>query len=218
MKIVVEKGQRVFFTSDTHYNHTNICRGVSEWDGSRGTRDFNTLYEMNAVLINGINSTVGENDILIHLGDWSFGGFDKIEEFRNQIVCKNIHLILGNHDHHIQNNKEDIQDLFLSVNQYLYLTVVEQAKSKNEPAQKHRFVLSHYPIASWQDMGQGVMHLHGHVHLPKGKRVGPGRMMDVGVDGNDLKPIDLSGVLAIMKKQPVKSMFNFKDHHEDNGR
>ena len=218
MKIVVEKGQRVFFTSDTHYNHTNICSGVSEWDGSRGTRDFNTLYEMNAVLINGINSTVGENDILIHLGDWSFGGFDKIEEFRNQIVCKNIHLILGNHDHHIQNNKEDIQDLFLSVNQYLYLTVVEQAKAKNEPAQKHRFVLSHYPIASWQDMGQGVMHLHGHVHLPKGKRVGPGRMMDVGVDGNDLKPIDLSGVLAIMKKQPVKSMFNFKDHHEDNER
>jgi calcineurin-like phosphoesterase family protein len=64
-------------------------------------------------------------------------------------------------------------------------------------------------------MGQGVMHLHGHVHLPKGKRVGPGKMIDVGVDGNDLEPIGLSEVLATMKKQPIKSMFNFKDHHED---
>jgi calcineurin-like phosphoesterase family protein len=62
-------------------------------------------------------------------------------------------------------------------------------------------------------MGQGVMHLHGHVHLPKGRRVGPGKMMDVGVDGNDLFPIDLSEVLAIMKKQPIKSMYNL-DHHE----
>jgi calcineurin-like phosphoesterase family protein len=214
MKIVVEKGQKVFFTSDTHYNHTNICGGISQWDGSRGTREFNTLHQMNQVLVDNINNTVGENDILIHLGDWSFGGIEKISEFRNRIVCKNIHLILGNHDHHIENNKEDVRDNFLSVNHYLYVTVVIQAIAKNLPAQKNRFILSHYPMASWQDMGQGVMHLHGHVHLPKGRRLGPGRMMDVGVDGNDLKPIELREVLSIMQKQPIKSMFAFKDHHE----
>ena len=214
MKIVVNPGQRVFFTSDTHYNHTNICRGVSEWDGSRGTRDYNTLHQMNIDIVDSINMLVGENDILIHLGDWSFGGFDAIQEFRNQLVCKNIHLILGNHDHHIANNKEGIQDIFASVHQYCYLTIVEQPKSKNEKALKHRFILSHFPIASWQDMGQGVMHLHGHVHLPKGRRVGPGKMMDVGVDGNDMSPINLNEVLSIMKKQPIKSMFPFKDHHE----
>jgi calcineurin-like phosphoesterase family protein len=168
---------------------------------------------MNSVIVNKINEVVGENDILIHLGDWSFGGFESISNFRNQLVCQNIHLILGNHDHHIQNNKEDIQDIFTSVHQYCYLTIVEQAKSKGEPAMKHRFILSHFPIASWQDMGQGVMHLHGHVHLPKGRRVGPGKMMDVGVDGNELAPVPLNEVLAIMKKQPIKSMFHF-DHHE----
>ena len=32
--------------------------------------------------------------------------------------------------------------------------------------------------------------------------------------GNDLSPIPLNEVLAIMKKQPIKSMFKFKDHHE----
>jgi calcineurin-like phosphoesterase family protein len=76
MKIILAKNQRLFFTSDTHYNHTNICRGISNWDGRRGTRDFNSLDEMNASIIDGINSTVGEDDVLVHLGDWSFGGFD----------------------------------------------------------------------------------------------------------------------------------------------
>lgn len=214
MKIVLEKGQRVFFTSDTHYSHANICRGVSEWDDSRATRDYDTLHQMNFDIVNNINKTVGENDILIHLGDWSFGGFEKIEEFRNQIVCKNVHLILGNHDHHIANNKEDIQSKFSSVHQYCYLTIVEHATSKDVAAKKHRFILSHYPIASWQDMSNGVAHLHGHVHLPKGRRVARGKMMDVGVDGNELKPIELREVVSIMQKQPIKSMFTFKDHHE----
>ena len=46
-----------------------------------------------------------ENDILYHLGDWSFGGLNQIWEFRKRLNCKKIHLILGNHDHHIENNK-----------------------------------------------------------------------------------------------------------------
>jgi len=40
--------------------------------------------------------------------------------------------------------------------------------------------------------------------------------MDVGVDGNDLSPIALREVLSIMKRQPIKSMLNFADHHELN--
>jgi len=31
---------------------------------------------MNDTLVNNINEMVGENDVLIHLGDWSFGGFE----------------------------------------------------------------------------------------------------------------------------------------------
>ena len=72
-------------------------------------RKFDSLQDMNQRLVDNINNMVGEDDILIHLGDWSFGGFDKIEEFRSQINCKNIHLTFGNHDHHIERNKEGIQ-------------------------------------------------------------------------------------------------------------
>jgi len=66
------------------------------------------------MLVNNINKTVGENDILFCLGDWSFGNYkngeniSNIRKFRDQLICKNIHLILGNHDHHIERNKGDI--------------------------------------------------------------------------------------------------------------
>ena len=96
MKLQLEKGQRLYFTSDTHYNHTNICRGVTRWtDAEDITRDFKTLDQMNDRIVNGINSQVGQNDVLFHLGDWSFGGFEFIEQFRNRINCKNIHLVLS---------------------------------------------------------------------------------------------------------------------------
>lgn len=203
MKLKLEPNQRLYFTSDTHYNHTNICRGVTRWtDAEDVTRDFKTLDQMNDRIVAGINAEVGQDDILIHLGDWSFGGFDSIEEFRNRINCKNIHLVLGNHDHHIQRNKGDIQRLFASVNQYVELEVNKQ----------HNFVLMHYPIMSWNKMNDGVIHLHGHVHLPPERRIGKGKMMDVGVDGNGLDPISLNKVLTLMNNRPVKSGFEF-DHH-----
>jgi calcineurin-like phosphoesterase family protein len=212
MKIVLEKGQRLFFTSDTHYSHSNICRATTAWSVNNGyARDFNSLHEMNQSLIGNINNVVMENDILIHLGDWSFGGFDKIEEFRNQLICKNIHLVLGNHDHHIEKDKDGIQALFSSVNQYLRLDV-RRPNGKN--VEKFSFVCMHYPIASWHDMNKGVIHLHGHVHLPLHLRLAEGKAMDVGVDGNKLQPISLDEVFKIMDSRPIKKLALPKDHHE----
>jgi calcineurin-like phosphoesterase family protein len=166
---------------------------------------------MNAHLVGNINEKVGQDDILFHLGDWSFGGFEQIELFRNQIVCKNVHIITGNHDHHIENNREGIQSRFSSVNKYLNLVVKWNVGTPLMGEQ--RFALMHFPIASWDNMARGAIHLHGHVHFEADKRIGMGKMMDVGVDGNELYPIDMSEVLKLMRNQPIKSMFVF-DHHE----
>jgi len=213
MKLTLEKGQRLFFISDTHYAHSNICSATTKWEGaSNMTREFNSLDRMNATLVNNINNMVGEDDILIHLGDWSFGGFEKVQEFRDRIVCKNIHLVLGNHDHHIERNKEGVQDLFSSVSQYLRLEV-RRPVSKSM-MDRYTFVCMHYPIASWHDMNQGVIHLHGHVHLPPHLRIAEGKAMDVGVDGNGLEPISLNEVLSIMKNREIKKLALPKDHHE----
>jgi calcineurin-like phosphoesterase family protein len=145
---------------------------------------------MNTALVDNINNKVGENDVLIHLGDWSFGGFEMIEEFRSRIVCKNIHLVLGNHDHHIDNDKNGIKSLFSSVNHYINLDL--RRPINKATTEKFKFVLMHFPIASWDNMNTGVIHLHGHVHLPPHLRIADGRAMDVGVDGNDLEPISLN--------------------------
>jgi len=255
MKIKLDK-HKIFFTSDTHYGHTNICRGVSKWKDFNGnvpikqTRDFNTLEDMNDAIVKSINSVVGENDILFHLGDWSFGGFENIAEFRSRIVCKNIHLILGNHDHHIErnkqltnfyknldtleimkgniedhyyeeykfgeywNNKVYVQDLFSSVNQYLRLQVSLYPGTILHTG-KIDLVLMHYPIASWHNMNDNVIHLHGHVHLPPNKKLAQGKAMDVGVDGNGLMPYSLNEITRIMDKQPIAKLSLPSDHHEE---
>ena len=211
MKITLEKGQRLWFTSDTHYNHANICSATTRWTDPVTCREFRSLEHMNAMLVGNINETVRQEDILIHLGDWSFGGFEKIKEFRDKIVCQNVHIITGNHDHHIQRNRDNCQSLFSSVNKYVELNVKwSKGHAGNGEA---NFVLMHFPIASWNDMARGSIHLHGHVHLEPNKRIGPGKMMDVGVDGNNLYPISLAEVITLMDKQPIKSMLTF-DHHE----
>ena len=109
MKIVLDKGQKLFFTSDTHYSHANICSATTSWVGADNlTRKFKSLDQMNDTLVNNINQVVGENDILIHLGDWSFGGFESIKTFYDRLICKNIHLILGNHDKNIERNNDEV--------------------------------------------------------------------------------------------------------------
>jgi calcineurin-like phosphoesterase family protein len=211
MKLTLNKGQKLWFTSDTHYNHGNICSATTQWTNPVTCREFESLEKMNAHLIGNINENVGENDILFHLGDWSFGGFEQIELFRNQIVCKNVHIITGNHDHHIENDREGIQSIFSSVNKYLNLVVKWNVGTPLMGEQ--RFALMHFPIASWDNMARGAIHLHGHVHFEADKRIGVGKMMDVGCDGNELYPIEMGEVLKLMRDQPIKSMFVF-DHHE----
>lgn len=212
MKISLNKGQQLWFTSDTHYNHANICSATTQWKDPITCREFTSLEQMNSHLITNINDKVAQDDILFHLGDWSFGGFEQIQKFRDRIFCRNVHIITGNHDHHIEKNRENCQSLFSSVNKYLDLTVKWNAGTTYYTGEQ-RFALMHFPIASWDNMAKGAIHLHGHVHLPANKRIGPGKMMDVGCDGNGLKPIRLSEIMSIMNKQPIKSMFEF-DHHE----
>ena len=211
MKLTLNEGQKLWFTSDTHYNHANICSATTRWEDPVTCREFTSLEQMNSYLICNINEVVEQDDILFHLGDWSFGGFEQIQKFRDSIFCKNIHLITGNHDHHIENNKEGCQSLFSSVNKYLNLEVKWNVGTHF--AGEQRFALMHFPIASWDNMARGAIHLHGHVHLPADKRIGKGKMMDVGVDGNNLYPIEMREVLRLMSIQPIKSMLSF-DHHE----
>ena len=207
--IKIHTDTNVWLTSDSHYNHKNICRGTTEWRTSDGkvpvsqTRDFNSLEQMNSAIVNNINNVVGQSDTLIHLGDWSFGGFEKIREFYDRLICKNIYLILGNHDHHIENNRDGIQDLFIDVSHY---NTIEYGQFK--------FRLMHYPISSWDGLNKGVMHLHGHCHLPTHMRFGKGQRMDVGMDGHpEFRPYNLLREVVPMLRHREKLSEMPQDHH-----
>lgn len=194
--------QQIWFTSDTHFAHKNICRGVSEWKDGDRTRDFSCLESMNYRIVKQINNHVQQDDILYHLGDWSFNGVENIWNFRKQIICKNVHLILGNHDQHIKKNNWSFehvgfpQDNFLSVQGYLELEIGKQT-----------FVLSHYPMEEWLEMDRrgGIM-LHGHCHhaIDESETNSIYRRMDVGMDWREFRPFSLEEILDKMKNRPLK--------------
>ena len=59
-------GNKVFFTSDTHFYHGNIIRFCN--------RPFKSVEMMNETIISNWNNTVGQDDIVFHLGDFCLGG------------------------------------------------------------------------------------------------------------------------------------------------
>ena len=57
--------EKTFFTSDTRFGHANIIK-YSE-------RPFRDAQQMDEALIQNWNESVGEDDIVFHLGDFTLG-------------------------------------------------------------------------------------------------------------------------------------------------
>lgn len=188
----------IFFSSDFHFCHTNICAGTSKWDDTSACRQFKTIDEMNQKIIDNINLRVDPDDVLYCLGDFAFGGVKNYFTMREQINCNRIHLILGNHDgKHGQDldpvyNGQHVSSLFGYYDVYREISLGKQ-----------KFVLFHYPISSWNSMSRSI-HLHGHTHRsPQEKFKNGGKSMDVGVDGNNYMPYSLEEIMEIMKDREV---------------
>lgn len=190
----------IWFTSDTHYHHKNIVRGCTNWEGSlQRCRDFDTLEQHNQTLVDNINNVVKENDILYHCGDWSFGGFDNIWNFRKQLNCKNIHLIFGNHDHHIENNRGGCQGYFTSVQYYKEIFV-----------DKNKIILFHYAMRVWNQSHHNSWLLYGHSHGTIDNNYG--KSMDVGVDTHpEFRPYHYDEIKQIMNNRESVLI----DHHSE---
>lgn len=144
-----------------------------------------------------------------------------------QINCKNIHLILGNHDHHIEHNKilpncfyktyvgqELIEDktLYDVKSRHLFSSVQH---SKAVTIGKNKFFLSHFAHRVWDKSHRGIIHLYGHSHASIDDNWG--KSMDVGIDNaykllGEYRPFYLNEVLDIMDKREIKIL----DHHDHN--
>lgn len=195
----------IWFTSDTHYYHKNIAGAkVSSWKS--GYRDFENEKEMSDCIVNTINRYVKHDDILYHLGDWSFQNLENVVNFRRRLTVREIHLCLGNHDHNIKKNKivekfgEYTQQQFSSVQDVIWDKIGNQ-----------EMFLSHYSHQVWPGSHKGVIHLFGHSH---DTIKGIGKSMDVGIDVayrmfSEYRPFSLEEILDIMSKKTI----DFIDHH-----
>jgi calcineurin-like phosphoesterase family protein len=197
-----------------HYNHSALVRGTSNWEDKSPCRNFNTLEEHDYTLVKNINDTVGENDILISLGDWNFGDYKSgsnitnARKFREQLNVKRIIHCYGNHDVHLRQNKDNSQELFSWLGDYLELEITENSKEQGVKPFKQRIVCSHYPIASWNHIRHGSFSLFGHCH--SNYKDVKGKSMDVGIDCHpEFKPFSYWEIKELLDKKEQVVV----DHH-----
>lgn len=179
---------RVFFTSDTHFNHSNIinlCR-----------RPFSSVDDMNDTLIKNWNAVVKPDDIVFHLGDFAFGD----AAIWNSLLDKlqgHIYLICGNHDHKVLDSS-NVCKRFKAVSDQMMIDVEGQ-----------KILLNHYPFLTYSTSRKTVWQLYGHVHsnpyttaedcswfqhlLPI--------QYDVGADNNKYTPISFNQVKTIIQEK-----------------
>jgi calcineurin-like phosphoesterase family protein len=163
-----------WFTSDFHLGHRNIIRYCS--------RPFASVEEMDAAILANLNNVVRAQDVLYFLGDFCLGGPDQALRYRDRIVCRNIHLVEGNHDEALR----DVAGAFSSSNQLVEVRVGNQ-----------RIVLCHYAMRVWHHARRGVWHLYGHSHGNLADD--PATLsIDVGVDSHDFRPWHFDEITTVM--------------------
>ena len=183
-----------WITSDIHLNHANIL----QYCGGRGS----TVPEMNEKIISNWNSVVKPGDLVTIVGDVAMGIIKEAPALIRSLNGSK-HLVKGNHDHGLCRLPE-IDSLFDSIRDYKEIT-------HSKDGIKHKIVLCHFPLYSWVGQHYGVMHCHGHLHSPPDKvHLFPERrILDVGLDGNNLFPRKLDDVVDLLSRIKIS-----KNHHD----
>lgn len=125
--------------SDTHFYHDNIIKYCN--------RPYANAIEMNEDMIAKWNAVVGKDDIVWHLGDFSFGSKDHVKEIVARLNGR-INLVMGNHDHHkvsfyYESGFHRVYDHPVVISNF--------------------FILSHEPM-QWVKDGEVYANIYGHVH------------------------------------------------------
>ncbi len=155
-----------YFTSETHFYHRKILQYCPD------SRPFDSIEQMNEGLVERWNETVGVQDDIYHLGDFSFGTREQTEQILSRLKG-NIHLIRGNHDRAFDSSV--LRNYLASIQDY-----------KEFPTKKFgiALIMFHFRILDWNKKHYGSWHLFGHAHGNSGhhETLATDRCMDVGID------------------------------------
>lgn len=156
---------KIFISADWHFYHQNIIKYCG--------RPFNSIEIMNEILIENANSVVGENDIVYHVGDFSFHKpwSDIIKQLNGTWV-----FLRGNHD-------------FKRLNNIPLPRALEIRRGGK------RIYLNHHP-AECENISGFDMYLTGHAHEKWKVKILPDKkLINVGVDVWGFKPILLDNLI-----------------------
>ncbi len=190
----------IFFTSDLHFFHANVIKYCA--------RPYSSVEEMNEMLVKNWNEVVGPEDTVYCLGDFSMA-FRPVETFTARLNGKKF-LVPGNHDfchsYHKKSRTEEKRKIWLKSYEDLGWTVLPEQTTLEIPGVA-TVNMCHHPyhlVANenyedkyerWRPKDDGRWLLCGHVH-EKWKVVG--RMINVGVDQWDYKPVALTEIEKII--------------------
>lgn len=194
-------GRKVWFTSDLHFMHNNVIKYCD-----RPT----TPEEQTDWLINQLNEFIGPDDIVYHLGDFTFVGPKKKDLVKN--ILDRLHgkwrFILGNHD-----NESMLREVIKEYECHEVIGNYQELKYA-----ERKLVLCHYPFKTWNCSNRGSINIHGHTHgellkrhfknetvkkLAKrfgfDKRKPTINQIDVGIDAiENHRPIEIDDLIALV--------------------
>ena len=204
MKLTIIDPNNTFAWSDPHFWHNNVIRYCQ--------RPYSHVEEMNEKLILAYNEVVSQEDTVICFGDFSMA-FRAVETFTKRLNGKKI-LIAGNHDFchpaHKKSNTPEKQAIWIK--KYLdngwdavYIDGVEIDIPGVATVNANH--LPYLENSSGQDVRHGKFRpkddgrwlLCGHVHEKWAQR---GKMINVGVDVRNYKPISFTEIAAIINAAP----------------
>ena len=140
-----------YYIADCHFFHEVLNVAMDK-------RGFDTVEEMNEVMIERWNQKVRKNDEVVILGDFSWGKGEETNEVLRRLNGK-LFLIQGNHDRFLKDKNFNL-DRFEWVKQYAELS-----------DEGRKVILSHYPMPFYNyqyrldDDGKPKSYmLYGHVH------------------------------------------------------
>jgi calcineurin-like phosphoesterase family protein len=175
----------IYFSSDLHIGHDKPF--IYE------ARGFKNIQQHDRTIIDNINETVGKEDTLILLGDLCMGPIENVYHYFPQIICKDIKVLWGNHD--TDNRLNAYDELRMDTYSFAYASFWKYRHWK--------FMLSHYPMltANYGEDGPRcrVWNLHGHTHSKDKYELYPQAGINVGVDANNLRPVEIETILNYIR-------------------
>jgi calcineurin-like phosphoesterase family protein len=174
---------QTFFTADTHFDDEFAIQYFS--------RPFQSVDEMNAVMVERWNHVVTADDIVYHLGDFTTKDLSYFTKWANELNG-NIRILPGNID------RLWLPDFVINQKVQVIPPLISLAfEELGRVGQPQVIVLCHYSMQVWEQSNHGSWHLFGHTH---GKLKGIGKSFDVGVDCTAFVPLSLDRVAEKMTR------------------